>query len=335
MDRLRAAEERVNHARYRAGQRAGHYESFFQRANHPERPLAFWIRYTLFSPHREPERAIGELWAIVFDGETGRHVAVKRELPMSACRFARDRFLVTLDDSRLDGERLSGSAESSGHRIGWELDYASSERPLFLFPLRLYDTPLPKAKSLVGVPMAIYDGKLTVDDREIEVRGWKGSQNHNWGSKHTDHYAWGQVAGFDDDPDAFLEVATARLKLGPVWTPFMSPLVVRHRGEELSLNSLRQAVRARGSFDYFDWHFSSEQGGVSVEGRISAPKNAFVGLRYGNPPGGDKHCLNSKIASCELTIRRPGGDVARLSTRQRAAFEILTDDRAHGVAIVA
>jgi hypothetical protein len=48
---------------------------------------------------------------------------------------------------------------------------------------------------------------------------WVGSQNHNWGSKHTDRYSWGQVAGFDAHPESFLEVATARLKLGPLWTP--------------------------------------------------------------------------------------------------------------------
>ena len=57
-----------NAARYRPGEPAGHYESYFLRANHPNRPLAFWIRYTVFSPAGRPEAAEGELWAIVFDG---------------------------------------------------------------------------------------------------------------------------------------------------------------------------------------------------------------------------------------------------------------------------
>lgn len=55
----------ANWTRYQPGQRAGHYESFFQRANHPTRPLAFWIRYTIFSPAGQPEAALGELWAIL------------------------------------------------------------------------------------------------------------------------------------------------------------------------------------------------------------------------------------------------------------------------------
>ena len=34
-----------NWARYRSGDSAGHYESYFQQANHPLRPQAFWIGF--------------------------------------------------------------------------------------------------------------------------------------------------------------------------------------------------------------------------------------------------------------------------------------------------
>ena len=42
--------QECNAVRYRPGDEEGHYESYFQRANHPGRPLAFWIRHTIFSP---------------------------------------------------------------------------------------------------------------------------------------------------------------------------------------------------------------------------------------------------------------------------------------------
>jgi hypothetical protein len=329
---------RANHARYRPGQAEGFYESFFQRANHPTRPLAFWIRYTLFNPAGRPDAAVGELWAIVFDGETGRHVVAKEELPLAdRCAFARDHFSVAVGDARLAPGRLTGAAGAGDDRVAWDLAYEGSERPLFLLPLRLYDAPLPRAKSLVGVPLAVYRGALRAGGREIPVDGWVGSQNHNWGTRHTDHYAWGQVAGFDDEPGSFLEIATARLRLGPAWTPFMTPLVLRHRGEEIALRSLGQAVRADATFDYFEWRFRSETERVAVEGVISAQPRDFVGLRYANPPGGEKHCLNTKIAACRLTLRRKTlgrvVSVETLGTERRAAFEILTDDRSHGVPI--
>ena len=183
--------------------------------------------------------------------------------------------------------------------------------------------------------MARFNGSLTVDGEAIEVSDWVGSQNHNWGAKHTDLYAWGQVAGFDNEPDSFLEVATARLKIGPVWTPFMTPIVLRYRGEEIALNALLQTIRARASFDYLTWHFHSRTNAISLDGTISAPREAFVGLRYSNPPGGVKQCLNTKIATCELTVTRmdTAGKriIERLTTKHRAAFEILTDDKRHGI----
>ena len=339
MSELELARQRANHARYRPGQATGHYESFFQRANHPRRPLAFWIRYTIFSPDRHPENALGELWAVFFDGETGHHIAVKREAPIAQCVFSPTEFHVEVGDAVLETGRLNGSIASGGHDVKWNLTFTGEAAPLFLLPLRLYETRLPKAKSLVGLPMAVYTGSLVVDGETIEVAGWVGSQNHNWGAKHTDLYAWGQVAGFDNAPGSFLEVATARLKIGPVWTPFMTPLVVRHRGEEIALNALTQTIRAKASFDYFSWRFRSETNAVRVEGSISAPREAFVGLNYYNPPGGNQHCLNTKIAACELSILHKRSSQTRmpevLTTRQRAAFETLrvAADRSHGVEI--
>jgi hypothetical protein len=321
-----------NLARYKPGSKAGLYESFFMRANHPSRPLAFWIRYTLFSPRHHPQEAIGELWAVYFDGENGRHVAVKQDVPIAHCAFSASEFLVDVNDAYLRPGKLEGTAASGAHAISWKLSFGGAAAPLFLLPPALYRAALPRAKSLVSLPFATFDGSLAVDRTVVGVSGWVGSQNHNWGSKHTDHYAWGQVAGFDTYADSFLEVGTARLKIGPLWTPFMTLLVLRHRGEEIRLNTLRQSLRARASFTYFDWQFHSENDAVRVDGRISAPRDAFVGLRYFNPPGGIKHCLNSKLAACEIRLTQKGGATPEiLSTQHRGAFEILTDDAAHGI----
>ena len=243
--------QQANYARYRPGQQAGHYESFFLRANHPNRPLAFWIRYTLFSPNRRPENALGELWAVFFDGETNQHVAVKQEFPIVQCVFNTSAFFVRVGDACLEPGKLNGAVASGNHRIAWNLTFNGDAESLFLLPPSFYDAAFPKAKSLVGLPIAVFNDSISVDGNEIAIANWGGSQNHNWGAKHTDLYAWGQVAGFDNYPDSFLEVATARLKIGPLWTPAMTPIVLRHRGEEIALNNLLQALRAHGSFHYF------------------------------------------------------------------------------------
>ena len=126
--------ESANWARYQPGQAAGHYESFIQRANHPSRPLAFWIRYTLFSPAGHPEAALGELWAVFFDGENGRHVVVKQEAPIAGCTFERECFGVQITDedlaqgAHLGPGALQGQASAASHEIAWDLSYTGDGR---------------------------------------------------------------------------------------------------------------------------------------------------------------------------------------------------------------
>jgi hypothetical protein len=326
----------LNWTRYQPGQKKGHYESFFQRGNHPTRPLAFWIRYTIFSPTGHPEKAIGELWAMFFNGETGRHIAVKEEHPLASCRFERESFGAQVGSAVLAPGKLRGTCTKGAHTLGWDLTYASNQAPIHFLPASLYEGKLPRAKSFVGVPMAVFTGSVTVDGERFEVEKWAGSQNHNWGSQHTDYYAFGQVAGFDNAPESFLEIVSAQLKFGPVWTPMLTPMVLRHRGKDHSFITLPQTLRANGKFHYFDWTFGAQNDEVKIEGRITAPQVDFVGLTYYNPPGGIKHCLNSKLADCQLTVTdKQAGRQESLTARHRAAFEIIAepDDHTHGVAI--
>lgn len=324
-----------NASRFRPGSGRGHYESWFQRANHPTRPLGFWIRYTIFAPAARPADAIGELWAIWFDGERGQVTAAKSEVPLERCSFSTERLQVRVGEARLTEGELDGAAESGGHRIDWSLGYAGGQAPLLLLPRRFYDLGFPKAKAVVPAPLARFAGEVVVDGERHAVEGWPGSQNHNWGARHTDHYAWGQVAGFDEAPETFLECTTARVRVGPLWTPFLTLAVVRVDGETLAVNALGRAVRAKAGFEYFDWHFDTREGDLRLQGHIHAPRDRFVALRYGNPPGGAKTCLNSKIAACELTLERKGRPKRTLHSAHRAAFEILTDDESHGLSAVA
>lgn len=325
---IEEARARWNGARFVHGSPKGAYESWFQRANHPSRPLAFWIRYTIFSPKGRPADAIGELWAVYFDGEKQRVVAVKEEHPLSACRFAGRGLDAHVASAHLDHEKLTGSARRGEHSIGWDLRFASNAPPLLLLPERLYEGGFPKAKALVGAPLARYDGSLEVDGERVAIEGWIGSQNHNWGSEHTARYAWGQVAGFDDTPDAFLELSTARVRVGPVLTPTMTVLVLRLGTEELRFSSIPRALRAKGRYVPFEWSFETGDRETTIAGTISAPAWSFVALPYYDPPGRTKTCLNSKLARCEVTVSRRGQPTRTLRTASRAAFEILSNDPA-------
>lgn len=304
---------------------AGFYESYFQRGNHPTRALAFWIRYTVFVPKGRPDRARGELWAIYFDGERKISTVVKQDHPLADCLFSRAGFDVRVGAATLGEDQLDGRAVMGAHAIAWSLGYRGEAAPLLLLPASLYAGAFPKAKSLVATPHARYHGSLVVDGERIFVEGWPGSQNHNWGSRHTDHYLWGQVCGFDEDETAFLECASARVRIGPLLSPVFTVIVLRIGEKEYRMNGLLRALRAETQVDGFDWRLSSAARGVTIAAHLHAQPSQLVGLGYDNPPGGRKTCLNTKLAAAEVTLARPGERPLTLTSAHRAAFELLSD----------
>ncbi len=317
-----------NQLRYQKNSRKGHYESYFFRANHPQRPLAFWIRYTIFVPKTRHKEALGELWAIFFDGEQNKVSTGKREYPLGHCQFSPHCLDIEFPHASASNGALQGSIESPS-TLTWSLKYQSQQAPLLLLPEKLYKAPLPKAKAVVGAPLARFTGKFVVDGVSYEIDDWCGSENHNWGEKHTDQYAWGQVSGFDQHPDVFLEAISGKVMLGPVLSPLFTVLVLRVNGVDHKFNSVISAFRAKAQYDFFEWQFQCANGNSTIAGTIKASKEQFTALTYYNPPGGDHTCLNSKIASCELRFQEAGKQAVEFKSACRAAFEILTDRTDH------
>ncbi|MCX7981326.1 MAG: hypothetical protein N2572_00260 [Syntrophales bacterium] len=320
----------ASQTRYGPGVHGGFFESYFLRANHPELPYAFWFRYTLTKPRSKESRLVGEIAGVFFDGVSGGHTVVKKTMPEEKIQFVPGDFNITLEDAVLNATHTRGEIRLKEKEIKWELSIEGQVKPVFLLPEAWYEKAFPRAKSLVILPMARFDGHVSVNGNRFSIQGWKGSVNHNWGTKYTDEYAWGQVAGFDTHTDSFLEVATACLKFGPWRTPKVTPLIFRHRGEEFAFNSFFHLCDSRGAFSDYVWVFRAETRGILIEGTISAPRDLFVGLIYKNPAKGVKYSLNTQIAACELKfedVRKGSRRRETLFTRHRAAFEIVSDGR--------
>lgn len=313
----------------------GHYESYFIRANHPSEAKAFWVRYTIFAP-KEGSQPMTEMWAIFFDAETEGVVAVQKDIPWQSSSISDDYLHLNFDGAKLDSVtprsgRSIGDLHNKKNRLAWEVEYAQGGDPVLLLPEKLYSTPLPKAKSLIISPNALFNGKFIINGQSVAIENWQGSINHNWGSKHTDAYAWGQVAGFDNDENAFFECATARIKLGPVWTPALSLAVLQVGGKTYEFNKLIDSARNTGIYNEFTWSLGCQNGDLRLQVEVRGKESDFVALKYKNPPGGIKTCLNSKVARCEVLLYQGNQEIARLHTTNRAAFEILTDNPKHSL----
>lgn len=328
-----------------------HVESYFLKGNDPTGERAFWLKATLFATAREPHRAVAEGWAVTFDRRGGarRNVAVKHVLPATDASFDRQGLGVrwalpaaraasapsaptaSQDGLILEPHLTRGAISTPTSRIAWDLRFSGEARPIVPFPYAaMYRGPFPKSKLVTPYPDLRFEGALSVDGEPWRIDGWRGMQGHNWGRGHTDLYAWCHANGWDEDPDFVLEGLSGKVRVGPVTTPLVTIVCVRHRGVAYDFNRPLAIARAAGEVSPRRWSFAAKSRGASIEGVVEAETDDMVGLHYANPDGVVTYCLNSKLASARVRFEVAGGPRLSLTTRS-AALEVGTHDGAHGV----
>lgn len=322
---------------------APYYESRYIRANHPEQPQALWLRETLLLPTEGDP--VADVWVMLFDPEGQGNRALKEPYPIDAAAYEYDNWTARIGAASIDDRSAQGvvtggpslTAGSAGGRSArWDLRITpGSEGPVKLLTDRAYKSRIPTAKTTVRHPMAQFDGVVELDDARLVLDGWTGSVNHNWGTRHTPAYAFGQVCGFDDAPDSSLEIATARAALGPVLTPAATLFVFRHAGQEFAVRSFLGSLQTHGRYQPFAWAFGGRVRDQMIEGEMTAEPADVIGLTYTDTDGGSKFCYNSAIATCRVQVAGKAFERGELVATRRAMFEILTDKRHGGVPLMA
>lgn len=91
-----------------------------------------------------------------------------------------------------------------------------------------------------------------IPETHVAVSDWIAGENHNWGSKHTDRYAWGQVLGLDEAPDALSELVSTQHFVARLCTPRLTFLVLGLEGKEFRLNTPFQTLRNHANLKNFE-----------------------------------------------------------------------------------
>src|ERR1700742_1020819 len=210
---------------------AGHYESFYLKACDPAGGLGVWIRYTVHvRPGAEPT---GSLWVTLFS-----EGAEARKLTLPGPTVGAGEW-IRIGDAVLRPDSATGAFED----VSWDLRFSSPEPPLFHLPRDwMYRARLPRTKLLSPAPAAVFDGSVSVGDRVVPLEGWRGMVGHNWGVQHAERWIW--LHGIDPEVGWF-DAAIARVKLGPVTTPWLASGAVSVGGERLPLGG--PGRRSRGA----------------------------------------------------------------------------------------
>jgi hypothetical protein len=316
-----------------------HVESYFIKLNDPSGERALWLKATILASGREPERAVAEGWAIAFDrrGGSRRHMAVKHTLPFASASFSRTGLDIRWelpeagDWMRIEPGRAAGSVSRGGERVEWDLRSSGDLGLLAPLPLEiLYSPSFPNTKTLTPRPDLRFEGEVTAFGERWVIDGWRGMQGHNWGRQHTYRYAWCHANVWEEDPAFVLEGLSASIKLGPVVTPFLTVVCVRHRGVRYDFNGLLDLARSKAEVTLRRWVFSASNRYGRIEGTVEAETGDMVGLHYANPDGTMSYCLNSKLSRARVRFEALGRPPLILTSRA-AALEMGTRDAGHGV----
>jgi hypothetical protein len=298
---------------------AGHYESFYLKACHPQEPIGVWIRYTVHKRPGVPPN--GSLWVTLFDraGQGPRAHKATVPGPTSGADWIRV------------GEALmrTGVAQGSIDGAEWDLRFSSPEPALFHLPRGwMYRTRLPRTKLLSPVPAARFDGSLTVDGRTLRVDGWRGVIGHNWGAQHAERWIW--LHGLTAEGD-WLDAAMGKVKLGRLTTPWVASGALSLGGRRERLGGPGRKLEVRETPERCDFLLTGR--GLRVRGGVQAPRKDFVGWVYADPDGPEHHTVNCSIADMGLTVARDGGPPTELTVQGGAAYELGMRERDHGIPI--
>ncbi len=305
---------------------AGHYESFFLRASAPGGRTAVWIRYTVHKPPGRP--ANGSLWFTWFDAESRMPRASK--VTQSHPRAGEGAF-VHIGSARFGPDEVVGACETDRCRASWQLRIRPSAPPLEHLPYGwMYRAPFPRTKLTAPAPAARFDGRLVIDGREVLVDGWRGTVGHNWGAQHAERWIWLHGVGFEQAPDAWLDVAVARVRLGPATLPWIASGALFLNGSLHRLGGPLRVGSTRVSESPTRCEFTLPGDGLLLRGEVFAAPKHIVGWRYADPGGSEHQVLHCSIAELSLSVDRRGHPIA-LTLSGGAAYEVGVREGNHGV----
>lgn len=295
------------------------YEVWFLRLGLADSGGAWWFRYLLMNPGQEgcrgdPRGMPVQVWATWFpaDGKPQSFIQGFQLANLDLSGRGQSPFHLDIGPNRIDENSCRGELESNGHRISWDLRYASTFRTTL------------SNKGWIGFSRtphsdARFSGWITLGGRRFEgdPLGF-GLQGHNCGYRHRSFWAWTHAffprsAG----PPSTLEALVYDLPLGVVFRK----AVLWHDGKRHEFRKLRNTKTDPHSFA---WQFGcSAKEGFQMEAAIDGTGPGLHRLPYMTTDcAGSFEVSNNSLARATLRLKRSDGLIERLESRTGAVLEM-------------
>lgn len=310
--------------------RSGIYESNYLKGNAPDGGGAFWLKHNvLVAEEGSGFPAVAEFWCVLWLAEDAWRPQVwKQVVPLGSVRLADDRVAMEAATVSLRPDRAAGELPGAPG-VSWDLAIEDRLPPLRHFgPDWMYERSFPRKKLVTGSPRAVFTGRFVVGDRTIDVDGWVGHRNHNWGTEHAERYAYGSCSLWDDGVDLTVEGFTVQVRLvGSIRSPWITLVRGLRDGSPYGAGSLYGMLRNSGAVDWPDWTAWTGGRRERIRLEMALDPGHTAGLRYLHPDGRLSYCYNSKDAMVDLLL---GGERHRSHAGE---LEFLFPEPIEGIAL--
>ena len=308
----------------------GIYESNYLKANAPDGSGAFWLKHNVLTPAPGAVLPpVAEFWCVLWrDADDWRPRVYKRTVRLADVSLSSERVEIVADDLALRPEHAAGAltgADQPG--VSWDLAIRDELPPWRHFTQQwMYEAGFPKKKVVTPSPRAVFDGAFHLGDETIDVDGWVGHRNHNWGTEHAWRYAYGGCNLWDDDADLTVEGFTVQVRLpGGLRSPWLTLLGGLDEGIPYGRGSALGALRSAGRVDWPVWVAAAPTTRGRARLRMHLDPAHAAGLRYLHPDGALSYCYNVKDAA--VVLHRAG----RHHTSRFGELEFLFPEPIEGV----
>jgi len=268
----------------------------------PDRPLAFWYRYTLLSTDSGHQEA--RLWAGL-TRDDGEEFLTTRRYPLEDVSFD-EPFSVSFGDGRLTDTSAEGALETPAGDVSWSFEYEADD--VTFTPLRserltdLAERFLGSGRHWSANGSVAMDGTLEVGDETYGFDGAPGHQGHTVGETSPDGWSWVHCNCFDED--ACIEVLNVEGK---------ASLCFRLDGEVYTLNRLKDVVGPLANETVEnqpgEWRLRAKGEGVRLDVRVGvASDDKWRKAAYLTPDDTPRHVAHSSLSDVEVVYRLRDGD---------------------------
>jgi len=332
----------------------GLYEVWFTMVGDHERGEAYWIRYTLMVPKKKIKVPAdqnldefidklggdGMLWLGYFNkNDSSKNFIIKKKFPLSAVDgskvISESKYLIIkIQDAEVYLDRIKGGFETqSGKKIKWELEFSHFMEPYVGTPDIAKKIGLTNSLAKATHPNLRISGNITINGDSKEIKNASGIHYHTYGTGYLVPWEWFSAHTIENSPDGYadlgykvekgvIEVFDGEKTLTPWNQKFTKKVkVMKKIKRERSLTNLS---------------FSVEHDNIALEGEVSVPMDALVGVEYFGPLGNSFYCYNSEIADLKLIVKisdKEGNliEEKELIAEKSVSFETVYDTPQEGI----